>query len=78
MSELWQIDVGYFCAGLESQDGIVVRAAPILRWTIGKKTHIVRNWVNSKRGLMILVPLDKVQRNGDNQVPTSKAAEKSD
>ena len=68
MQRTWQITVGNFCAGLVSEDGIVVWAASILKWTIGRKIHVVRKWVNSKKGLMTLSPLDKVQRNGDNTV----------
>jgi hypothetical protein len=78
MSELWKIDVGYFCAGLLSEDGIVIKAAPILKWTLGKNIEDVQKWVKSKRGLMILVPLVKVQGNGDNKASRSKAAEQSD
>jgi hypothetical protein len=75
---LWQIDTGYLCAGIISHDGLVVEAAPILKWTVGKRINIVRSWVNSRHGKLILVPLDKVQRKDDNKVPTSKAALKND
>ena len=34
--KLYVIDCSYYCAGLEVEDGVVTRAAPILKWTVGK------------------------------------------
>jgi hypothetical protein len=33
--KLYQIECPYYCAGLEVEDGVVSRAAPVLKWTIG-------------------------------------------
>ena len=55
MKELWQIDVGYFCAGLETENGKVTYTAPILNWTLGKSLTSVQNWVAKKNGSMIKI-----------------------
>jgi hypothetical protein len=36
MMETYQIDSGYFCVGIIVNNAIIQRAAPILRWAIGK------------------------------------------
>lgn len=35
---------------VEVEDGIVVRAAPIGRWMVGKPITTVQDWVNQKHG----------------------------
>lgn len=45
---LIQIDAPHFCAGLIVKKGVVIEAAPILRWTIGKQEDSVRKYVYSK------------------------------
>lgn len=55
---LWQVDVGYYCAGLETDDGplhVVLRAAPVLRWAVGRNLSAVQRWVESKKGTCVLV-----------------------
>lgn len=37
-----------FCASLEVRDGRIVRAAPILGWSIGKPWVAVRAWAERK------------------------------
>jgi hypothetical protein len=46
MAILYQITSPYYCAGITVENGKVVSAAPILRWTIG------REWENIKRGFL--------------------------
>ena len=40
--KLYCIDCPYYCAGLIVEDGVVTRAAPILKWAIGKRWAAVR------------------------------------
>ena len=54
--DLYQVDVRYFCAGVEVQDNIIIRAAPILRWACGKPLSALQSWVKTKRGTCILIP----------------------
>ena len=54
--DLYQVDVGYFCAGVEVQDNIIVRAAPILRWSCGKPLSALQSWVKTKKGTCALIP----------------------
>lgn len=56
---LWQVDIRYACFGIVSEDGVVIEAAPIGRWMIGKDIAFVRRWVNGKRGTMIEVKSGK-------------------
>lgn len=34
---LYQVTSGYFCAGIVVKGGHITEAAPILKWTIGKR-----------------------------------------
>lgn len=46
---LWRIDAPHFCAGLiVGEDGRVVEAAPILRWTIGKSLFSVASYCDGR------------------------------
>lgn len=46
---LYQITAPYYCAGLETVDGIVVKAAPIIKWTIGKDISELFEYFKRKR-----------------------------
>jgi hypothetical protein len=37
------VDAPHFYAGIVLQDGVVVEAVPILKWTVGKK----RKWLSN-------------------------------
>lgn len=51
--QLWQIDIGYACAGIEVDEQDVVRnAAPIFKWMVGKRISVVQRWVDGKRGTL--------------------------
>lgn len=47
----------HFVAGLELVDGRCVRAAPILRWAVGKTAAELRAYFRSKRWDAYSVPL---------------------
>jgi hypothetical protein len=38
MTNLVRVVAPHFCAGIVAVDGVVVEAAPILRWAIGKRS----------------------------------------
>ena len=44
----YRIEAPYMVAGLDAQDGIVTRAAPIIRWTVGKPQRDVALWCARK------------------------------
>lgn len=45
-----RIELPYAVAGIEVDNGIVVRTAPIFRWMIGKTEQYIRAWVRRKLG----------------------------
>jgi hypothetical protein len=51
--QLWQVDVGYACGGIEvDEQNVVQNAAPIFRWMVGKQISVVQRWIEGKRGTM--------------------------
>lgn len=51
--QLWQIDVGYACAGILVDEASVVRhAAPIFKWMKGKSILEIERWVKGKKGTL--------------------------
>lgn len=45
-----QIDTGYACGGVELDDsGVVIDAAPIFQWMIGKTWCEVQHWKKIKK-----------------------------
>lgn len=53
---LVRVVTSYFVAGLLVENGIVKKAAPILRWTVGKPLEDVYAWVKKKGGSMEMLP----------------------
>jgi hypothetical protein len=49
---LWQIKIPGACFGVISEFGVVVQAAPIGKWMVGKSATSVAEWVVRKRGTM--------------------------
>jgi hypothetical protein len=46
---LFQIELGYAYAGVVcNKEGIIITAAPILRWSIGKHFRDFKEWKNIK------------------------------
>jgi hypothetical protein len=46
---LWQISAPHFCAGLETDAaGVVVAAAPVLRWCVGRTRDALRPYFARK------------------------------
>lgn len=51
MTELLvRVTVPHFCAGIVVRDEVVVEAAPILKWAIGKPLEEVARWALRKKG----------------------------
>lgn len=46
---LWRVVAPHFCAGLITRDDVVVDAAPILGWTIGRTRAELRAYFARKR-----------------------------
>lgn len=49
MTRLWWIKTHYACFGVESVDKLVVDAAPIARWSIGKDIDWVLHYYQDKK-----------------------------
>ena len=57
-TRLYQIKAPHFTAGLITRAGVVVDAAPILQWTLGKPYRGVLSYCMRKRWTMELVRVD--------------------
>jgi hypothetical protein len=55
MSLLIQVTLPHLCAGVISEKGRIVRAAPILKWALGKTPQELAHWVAEKRGRIEVV-----------------------
>ena len=53
MTKLYQIDTRYACAGIEVKDGVVVKAAPVFQWMLGKTWVEVEDWLHWHGGEII-------------------------
>lgn len=42
MRSIKQIDSGYYCAGLIEEKGVVIEAAPIIKWMINKQFNYIK------------------------------------
>lgn len=55
-NELWQATLPHLCAGvLVNRDGVIVRAAPILAWSLGKPLTTLASWIKPKGGTLTQV-----------------------
>ena len=45
---LLQITAPCYCAGVVIEDDVVIRAAPILRWSLGKSYQFLENYFQRK------------------------------
>lgn len=44
LTNLVRVEAPHFVAGLIAQDGVVIKAAPILGWAVGKRTTWVAEY----------------------------------
>jgi len=49
---LYQVTLPYACFGIVVEDGMVVTAAPIGKWMVGKRISIISVWVGRKKGIL--------------------------
>lgn len=50
---LYQIKVSYACFGIVAKNGVVVEAAPIAKWTVGKDIQYVLNYYRTRKRAVI-------------------------
>ena len=55
MTRLLQVDTGYACFGVVVRNGIVVEAAPIAKWAVGKSLADVVEHFKRKRAKVLEV-----------------------
>lgn len=53
------VDAPHFYAGIVFADDVVVKAAPILKWTVGKKAAWLRDYFRKKGWKTACPPLHK-------------------
>ena len=53
---LYRVTLPYAVCGLEvDAAGVVVRAAPLLHWAVGKRVAVVAGWVRRRGGACVKV-----------------------
>ena len=45
---LFWINLPHACYGIEIEDGVCVKAAPIARWMVGKRKEELRDWLRAR------------------------------
>lgn len=58
MSGLVAVDAPHFYAGMILKNGVVIKAAPILHWAIGKTQAYLTNYFWRKKWKVTIVELD--------------------
>lgn len=49
-NEWMTVDLPYACFHIEVKDNVVVKAAPIGAWMVGKTVEEIARWVATKKG----------------------------
>ena len=52
MNNLYRISFFYATYGIITKDNVVIGAAPIGKWMIGKNIEDIKAWVKKKNGLI--------------------------
>jgi len=52
---IYRIVLSYACYGIIVENLIVIHAAPIARWMIGKNISFIEEWVAKKHGTVNLI-----------------------
>lgn len=48
--KIYRIEMTYMCAGvITNEDGIIIRTAPILKWSFGKHINSVKKWCKNHK-----------------------------
>lgn len=48
--KLFSVSTDYFTAGILVKNKRIIKAAPILKWSIGKTLSQLENWLRTKNG----------------------------
>jgi len=57
MDKLYRIEMTYMCAGVITNDkGIIIKTAPILRWSKGKHISAVERWCKNHKKFISFMP----------------------
>ena len=64
LEKLYQVKAPHFTAGLVSRDGKVVDAAPILRWTMGRREYGVMVYCRRKAWNMEMISSRSIRTHG--------------
>ena len=59
MKEAYQISLSYACGGIEVENNVITKTAPIFNWMLGKSLNIVQTWVFNKKGSIIQIKSKK-------------------
>jgi len=46
----YRITLSYACYGIAVEDGVIKKAAPVARWSIGKRLEYFERWIRRKGG----------------------------
>ena len=57
MSLLFRIKLPYATAGIVVDHDIVIEAAPIFGWMLGKPIQEIEKWVGKKKGTLIMLDI---------------------
>ena len=49
---LLRLTFGRICCGAEVRAGIVVAAAPVIRWSVGRPAAVLVGWVRARGGVV--------------------------
>lgn len=55
---LYRAVLPYYCCGFLAEDGLIIDAAPIMRWAIGKTVTEYTQWAASKGGKVELIDVE--------------------
>jgi len=62
MERLFQIDIGYACFGIVSENSIVIQTAPIANWMKGKRLKEIKPYLLKKRAKVIEIKKPGINR----------------
>lgn len=66
---VFQIDTGYACAAIVVEGSVVVEAAPIFRWMVGKQLAEVEQWPRILSCILCTAP------DGNDETPLAEQIE---
>lgn len=64
MRHFW-VNIHYACFGIDSKDNIIVAAAPIAKWMIGKSLQEIKPWLLKKKAVVKEYELQRRSTEGE-------------